>query len=84
MTISNQRTLKRSVFKCISWLKGSFFGGEHRGFLKKGVKTEWRQFRLLTRQLFFRLNICTLGIIPLTIDVQKKKVGETRGNIGAR
>ncbi len=28
--------LKRNIFKCISWLNGSFLGGEHRGFLKKG------------------------------------------------
>ncbi len=31
--------LKCSILKCISWLSASFFGGEHRGFLKKGVKT---------------------------------------------
>jgi hypothetical protein len=31
--------LKCSIFKCISWLNGSFFGGDHRGFLKEGVKT---------------------------------------------
>ncbi len=31
--------LKCSIFKCISWLNGLFFGGEHRGFLKEGVKT---------------------------------------------
>jgi hypothetical protein len=31
--------LKCSILKCISWLNGSFFGGEHRGFLKEGVKT---------------------------------------------
>jgi hypothetical protein len=28
-------TLKRSIFKGISWLKGSFFDGEHRDFLKE-------------------------------------------------
>ncbi len=26
--------LKSSIFKCISWLNGSFFGGDNRGFLK--------------------------------------------------
>jgi hypothetical protein len=31
--------LKRGIFKCISWLNGSFFGGDDRGFLKEGVKT---------------------------------------------
>ncbi len=31
--------LKRSIFKCISWLNGSSFGGVHRSFLKEGVKT---------------------------------------------
>ncbi len=31
--------LKSSIFKCISWLYGSFFGGENRGFLKEGAKT---------------------------------------------
>ncbi len=31
--------LKCAIFKCISWLNGSFFGGEHRSFLKDGVKT---------------------------------------------
>jgi hypothetical protein len=28
-----------STFKCISWLNGLFFGGEHGGFLKEKVKT---------------------------------------------
>jgi hypothetical protein len=28
-----------SNFKRISWLNGSFFGGEHGGFLKEGAKT---------------------------------------------
>ncbi len=27
------------IFKCISWLNGSFFGSYDRGFLKEGVKT---------------------------------------------
>ncbi len=31
--------LKCSIFKCISWLNGSFFGGEQRGCLNEGVKT---------------------------------------------
>ncbi len=31
--------LKRSIFKCISWLNGSFFGSEHRGFMKEEAKT---------------------------------------------
>jgi hypothetical protein len=28
-----------SVFKCISWLNGSFLVGNDRDFLKEGVKT---------------------------------------------
>jgi hypothetical protein len=31
--------LKSCIFKSISWLNGSFFGGDDRGFLKEGVKT---------------------------------------------
>ncbi len=31
--------LKSGIFECISWLNGSFFGGDDRGFLKEGVKT---------------------------------------------
>ncbi len=31
--------LKSSIFKFISWLNGSFFGGDDRGFLKEGVKS---------------------------------------------
>jgi hypothetical protein len=32
--------LKSGIFKCISWLNGSFFfGGDDEGFLKEGVKT---------------------------------------------
>ncbi len=27
------------IFKCITWLIGSFLGGDDRGFLKEGVKT---------------------------------------------
>jgi hypothetical protein len=38
LTISNPR-LESGIFKCISWLNGSFFGGDDRGFLKEGVKT---------------------------------------------
>jgi hypothetical protein len=31
--------LESGIFKCISWLNGSFFGGEDQSFLKQGVKT---------------------------------------------
>ncbi len=31
--------LESSTFKCISWLNGSFFGGDDRNFLKEEVKT---------------------------------------------
>jgi hypothetical protein len=31
--------LESGIFKCISWLNGSVFGGDDRGFLKEGVKT---------------------------------------------
>ncbi len=31
--------LESGIFKCTSWLNGSFFGGDDRGFLKDGVKT---------------------------------------------
>ncbi len=27
------------IFNCISWMNGSFFGGDDRGFLKEAVKT---------------------------------------------
>jgi hypothetical protein len=30
--------LKSGIFKCISWLNGSFFGGDNRGFLQEGAK----------------------------------------------
>jgi hypothetical protein len=30
--------LKSGIFKCFSWLNGSFFAGNDRGFLKEGVK----------------------------------------------
>ncbi len=29
--------LKTGIFKCITWLDGSLFGGDDRGFLKEGV-----------------------------------------------
>ncbi len=31
--------LKSGIFKCISWLNGSFFGGDDLGILKEGIKT---------------------------------------------
>ncbi len=31
---------KSSILKCIYWLNCSFFGGDDRGFLKEGVKTD--------------------------------------------
>ncbi len=31
--------LKICIFECISWLSGSFFGSDERGFMKEGVKT---------------------------------------------
>jgi hypothetical protein len=31
--------LKSSIFKCISWMNSSFFGGDDRGFLKEEVNT---------------------------------------------
>ncbi len=31
--------LKCGIFNCISWLNGSFFGGDDRSFLREGVKT---------------------------------------------
>jgi hypothetical protein len=47
--------LKSGIFKCIYWLSSLFFGGDDRGFVKKGVSRplECNQCRLLTRQLFF-------------------------------
>jgi hypothetical protein len=33
LKISNPR-LKSGIFKCISWLNDSFFGGDDRGFLR--------------------------------------------------
>jgi hypothetical protein len=43
--------LKTSIFKCISWLNGSFFGGDDRSFVKDGVKINTMaplQFGILT------------------------------------
>ncbi len=34
-----QTPAQHSIFKYISWLNGSFFGGDDRGFLKERVKT---------------------------------------------
>jgi hypothetical protein len=31
--------LESGIFKCISWLNGSFFGDDDQGFMKDGVKT---------------------------------------------
>ncbi len=31
--------LESGIFKCISWINGSFLGGDNRGFLKEGVNT---------------------------------------------
>jgi hypothetical protein len=31
--------LRSRIFKCISWLNGSFLGGYDRSFVKEGVKT---------------------------------------------
>jgi hypothetical protein len=46
--------LKLSILKCISWLNGSFFRGEHRGFLKEWVKTyQMAPMSPLNCQLFF-------------------------------
>jgi hypothetical protein len=50
--------LKSGIFKCISWLNGSFLGGDHQGFLKEEVKTNLMASKnqsnshLLTRQYF--------------------------------
>ncbi len=59
--------LKSSIFKCISWLIGSFFGGDDRGFLKEMVRTY-----LMTPMsphnsptFFFCLQICSLWLILL-------------------
>ncbi len=53
--------LKRSIFKCISWLNGSFLGVNIGVFWKRKSKPkEWRQCRLSTRQLFFCLHIYSL------------------------
>ncbi len=46
------------IFKRISWLNSSIFGGDDGGFLKEGVKTYQMQPMssqvLVTRQLFFK------------------------------
>jgi hypothetical protein len=50
--------LKSSIFKCISWLNGSVFGGDDRGFLKVEARPiRWHQCRLLTRQFSFWLHV---------------------------
>ncbi len=54
--------LKSCIFKCIFWLKGSFFfWGDNRDFLKEGVKTYQISPMLpLTWQLIFLLHIYSL------------------------
>jgi hypothetical protein len=54
-----------SIFKCISWVNGSFFLGVNIGvFWKRESRPiEWRQFRLLTRQLFLCLHIYSLWFV---------------------
>ncbi len=49
--------LKRSIFKCISWLNGSF--GERRGFLKEGVKTYRMNGTNVASQLAKFFCVCT-------------------------
>jgi hypothetical protein len=55
--------LLSGIFKCISWLNGSFLGDD-RGFLKEGVKT----YQMATMSplnlssLFFRFHIYSLWI----------------------
>jgi hypothetical protein len=43
--------LKISIFKYISWLNSSFFGGDYRGFLKEGVGTYLRLAQMLPLNL---------------------------------
>ncbi len=53
--------IKSCVFKCISWLSGSFFGRDDWGFLKKTVKT-WLMAPMSPRNspIFFCSYICSL------------------------
>jgi hypothetical protein len=53
--------LESSIFKCILWLKGSFFGDDDRGFLKEGVKTyKMALMWPLNSPTFFYLHIYSL------------------------
>ncbi len=53
--------LKCSICICTSWLNGSFFGGEHRGFLKEGVKAyQIAPMSPLNSSTFFCLHIYSL------------------------
>jgi hypothetical protein len=46
--------LKSGIFKCISWLNGSFFGVDDRGFLEEGVKSYlMAPMSPLNSQMFF-------------------------------
>jgi hypothetical protein len=54
-------SIKRNIFKGISWLKGTFLTGEHQGFLKERVKTyQMTPISPLNLSLFFRLNFYCL------------------------
>ncbi len=56
--------LKSCIFICISWLNGSFFGGDDQDCLKEGVKTyQWHQNRLIICQLFNCLCIYSLWVL---------------------
>jgi hypothetical protein len=55
------QTISNAVFKCISWLNGSFLGSEHQGSLKRESRPIKRhQACLITRQVFSCLHIYSL------------------------
>ncbi len=57
--------LKCIIFKCISWLKGSFLVGEHWGFLKEGVKIyQMAPMSPLNSPIFF---VCTSIVYSLDL-----------------
>ncbi len=67
--------LKCSIFNCISWLNGSFFGGEHRGILKEVVKTyRMAPVSPLNSPTFFRMHISLCNDQGLTFSTNRERL----------
>ncbi len=65
--------LERDIFKCISWLNGSFFGGRDWGFLGERVKTySTASMSPPTSPTFFCLQTCSPWLKPFLSRVKER------------